>query len=338
MAVYNERPYLKGAVRSILEQTLADFEFIIVNDGSTDGTKEVLDQFADRDERIRCVHQENRGLIASLNRGLDMARGKYIARMDADDISYERRFEHQVRFLDQNPSVGVLGTQTDIIDDKGQIVDSWDLPTDPNQVAWFLLFGNCFCHPSVMMRSSLIEELGGYSGWARDAEDYELWSRAFLESRLSNLSDTLLKYRTPKIDGRKERKNQYNTERATVCNLHEKIFEEESDRKAAVFIMTMKEYGVKEAVKRCSLENPKRALRYIKKVYYIYSKKIKNSFVENEARKNFVLLQDLIKGIRINGKRKASFKEKLKSRIEPPWWEVFPWLYYYYKEKVKQKN
>jgi glycosyltransferase involved in cell wall biosynthesis len=113
MAVYNERPYLGEAVQSVIDQTFTDFEFIITNDGSTDGSKEVLERFEQSDDRICLVHRKNRGLIASLNRGLDMARGKYVARMDGDDISRPERFERQVSFLERNPEIGILCRQAD---------------------------------------------------------------------------------------------------------------------------------------------------------------------------------------------------------------------------------
>jgi glycosyltransferase involved in cell wall biosynthesis len=250
MAVYNERPYLEKAVRSIVDQTFDDFEFIIVNDGSTDGSKAVLDWFGQNDDRIRLVHQENRGLIASLNRGLDMARGEYIARMDGDDISHPERFERQVRFLEKNPEIGILGTQADIIDADGNVRKDWNwsLPTNPDVVAWRLLFSTCLHHPTVMMRHALLERLGGYAEWARHIEDRELWARAVLETRLTNLPDALFKFRRHQGSITiKKREEQIRRCTEAVAALHRAILGPSVDRQVAGFLVWMDKRGIKKA-------------------------------------------------------------------------------------------
>src|SRR5947209_7771425 len=151
MPVYNAASVVREAIESILNQTFSDFEFIIVDDGSTDDSGKILREYAGRDDRIRLYTQENHGLVASLNRYCRLANGRYIARMDADDISLPRRFEKQFHFLEAHPEVGILGTWIQDIDENGAPRTAWPVPTDPAVIQWFLMFGNCIAHPSVMV-------------------------------------------------------------------------------------------------------------------------------------------------------------------------------------------
>ncbi len=185
MSVYNGEEHLREAVDSVIAQTFADFEFLIVDDGSTDQTREILESYDDA--RIRLIEQENRGLVRSLNRALEEAKGEYVARMDADDVSLPERFSSQVAYLDEHPEVGILGTKVVYIDGTGEVVGAWEVPTLPGEVGWQLFFGTCLAHPSVMMRRELVLELGSYDGEAQHAEDYDLWARAASMTKLANL-------------------------------------------------------------------------------------------------------------------------------------------------------
>ena len=197
MSVYNGEKYLREAVDSILSQTFRDFEFLIINDGSSDGTAQILESYDD--PRMRIVYnEENIGLTRSLNKGLKLARGEYIARMDADDISLPERLEKQVEFLDAHPEVGVLGTWVEVIDGEGTVGQVWrspQVPTSPALLNWTLMFHNCLPHPSAMMRLRVIEGMGGYDPEIRYAQDYDLWARASLITDLTNLSQVLLRRR-----------------------------------------------------------------------------------------------------------------------------------------------
>ncbi|MBI2843637.1 MAG: glycosyltransferase [Armatimonadetes bacterium] len=193
MAVYNTAPYLEEAVNSILSQTRGDFEFIIVNDGSADGSGEILDNYSNMDHRIRVVHQENRGLPASLNRGIQLARGKYVARMDGDDISLPERLEKQVSFMGSNPDIGLCGTACRLFGDKSGV--SWTM-TDPEEIRCRMLFWPCVTHPTVMMRRDLILKHDLYYRTDfKQAEDYELWVRFSQVCKITNLPETLFLYR-----------------------------------------------------------------------------------------------------------------------------------------------
>lgn len=195
MSVYNGARYLPEAVASILNQTFEDFEFVIVNDGSTDGTRFYL--LSIPDPRVRIVQNpQNLGLAASLNRGLDRARGRFIARMDADDVAAPERLERQVAFLRRNPKVGVLGTGRLMIDPQGRAL-SLARPAVTNlAVRWKLLLGNPFAHPSVMVRRDLLDAHKlRYDETFRTAQDYELWTRLLPLTRGANLDEPLLYYR-----------------------------------------------------------------------------------------------------------------------------------------------
>src|SRR6476646_1873373 len=134
MAVYNSEQTAPESIESILQQTFSDFEFIIVDDGSTDSTGEILHAYARLDNRIKLYTQENLGLIASLNRHCRLAKGRYIARMDADDVSSPDRFEKQFGFLEAHPEIGVLGTWIQDIGRKDSQGVSWPVPSDPHVI------------------------------------------------------------------------------------------------------------------------------------------------------------------------------------------------------------
>ena len=195
MSVYNGEKYLAEAVDSILNQTFRDFEFLIINDGSTDATADILERYQRSDNRITVYNQENQGLIASLNRGCQLARGEYVARMDADDVSLPERLAKQVQFMDTHPDIGVVGTWVEYMDENGRRLGEWHYPTAPGVIGWHLLFWCCLAHPSVVMRRDVFLQLGFYRPQALHAEDYDLWSRAVTVTRLANIPEVLLRYR-----------------------------------------------------------------------------------------------------------------------------------------------
>lgn len=198
LPVHNGEPYLAAAVQSILAQGFADFELLIIDDGSTDRSCEIIGSFAD--PRIRLLRNaRNLRLIATLNRGLEEARGEYVARMDADDVSLPGRLEAQVSFLDQNPGVGVVGTAVQLIDAQGTPGAAVRFPVTHTLIRWALCFISPIAHPAAMMRKAVVSGLGGYSAQALHCEDYDLWWRASAVTQLANLKDVLLQLR--KHDG-----------------------------------------------------------------------------------------------------------------------------------------
>lgn len=197
MPVYNGQRFLHGATESILCQTWSDFEFLIINDGSTDNSREIISSFSD--SRIRLIdNPSNIGLTKSLNKGLELAEGEYIARQDADDISYPKRLERQVQFLNAHPDIVLLGTQARAIDEKGRPhkTNFLRIPVGMLTIRWYLMFQNAFIHSSVMFRRSTVwKELGGYDESFERAQDYELWSRAAWSFKVDNLADVLIDHR-----------------------------------------------------------------------------------------------------------------------------------------------
>lgn len=193
LSVYNAERHLRGAVNSILDQTLSDFEFIIIDDGSTDDTGKILGEY--RDPRIRLISRENRGLTHSLNEGVLAARGKYVARMDADDVSVSTRFAKQVEFLDANPHIGVVGSNYTIIDENGRPLLTTDFFTHPDELRTCLVLCNQIGHGSVMVRKEVIVKAGMYDATVGIVEDYDLWQRISGIGELANLPDVLYLWR-----------------------------------------------------------------------------------------------------------------------------------------------
>ncbi|MCX5998702.1 MAG: glycosyltransferase [Chloroflexi bacterium] len=195
MSVYNGGKYLEEAIKSILSQTLRDFEFVIINDGSTDGTAEVLARYAGTDCRLRVYHQENQGVSAARNRGFCLARGQYIAIMDADDVSLPARLAREVQFMEAHPDVGVVGTRVECMDGNGRRLNEWHYPMAPNLIGWHMIFRCCLADPSVMMRRDIVAQLCPYDASMRVAADYDMWIRALPITRLANLPEVLLRHR-----------------------------------------------------------------------------------------------------------------------------------------------
>lgn len=195
LPVYNCPRYVGAAIESILSQTFCDFEFLIIDDGSTDETSSVLKQYSD--PRIRHIRQENKGLAGTLNAGIGLARGKYIARQDQDDISLPERFERQFAYLEENPDCGLLGTWARIMETDHLAERFHRHPSDPSELRYQLLFNNPFVHSSVMIRKSVLDAVGGYSTdpERQPPEDYELWSRILQVAGVANLPEVLLYYR-----------------------------------------------------------------------------------------------------------------------------------------------
>ncbi|MFA7604690.1 MAG: glycosyltransferase [Novosphingobium sp.] len=198
MSVYNGEPYLAEAVESVLAQTFTDFEFLILDDGSSDGSRETVARLAGRDSRIRPIVRENRGLIASLNQLLAEARAPLIARMDADDACLPQRFERQVAFLGEHPDHGVVGSWSQDIDEQGRPLrcDGVDPPVSHEaMLASIESGGSMLCHPAVMFRTEVVRAAGGYRPAFRHCEDLDLWLRLATRTRIANIPERLLRYR-----------------------------------------------------------------------------------------------------------------------------------------------
>ena len=192
MPVYNGEKYLRKAIESILNQTFKDFEFLIINDGSSDDSVKIIEEYGKNDSRIRLVHNEtNMNLVPSLNRGLELAQGEYIARMDCDDISLPKRLEKQVAFMDKNADIAVCGSWIRMFDKANDVVR---YPERHDNIKCSLLFYNALAHPSVIMRRSFLNKF--QVRYERIlAEDYDIWQRLSFIGKLHNIPEILLNYR-----------------------------------------------------------------------------------------------------------------------------------------------
>ena len=195
MAVKNGGQLMREAIDSILNQTFTDFEFIIINDGSTDNTLEILSEY--KDPRIQVYSQENRGVARSANRGLAIAKGKYIARQDHDDISLPTRLAKQVEYLEAHPECGLLGTAAEIWSPSGPTGRYHDHPTENNSLQIELLFDNPFVHTSCVFRREAIRRVGAYNPLREitPLDDYEFIARMSASYEVANLSERLVIYR-----------------------------------------------------------------------------------------------------------------------------------------------
>jgi len=198
MAVRDGERTVGEAVEGILRQSFTDFEFVVVDDGSTDGTAAALASF--RDERLTILQNERPlGLTQSLNRGLARASGEYLARQDADDRSAPERLARQVGFLDAHPEVALVGTWYRKIDDAGRVLASQQLPRGSTELRWHLIFYSPFVHSSVMIRSAALEVVGTYDEALVYAQDYDLWCRIAKRYALANVDDYLVDYRVSPV-------------------------------------------------------------------------------------------------------------------------------------------
>ncbi|MDX2173404.1 MAG: glycosyltransferase [Bacteroidota bacterium] len=193
LPVYNAQDYIKESIDSILNQTYKNFEFIIINDGSTDKSEEIILSF--NDSRIKYFSQKNIGLAGTLNVGLNFATGIYIARQDQDDISHKDRLEKQIDYLEKNPSILLLGTRAKIFSNSQQDLRFHNHATHPAELKFDLLFDNPFVHSSVMFKKEIINEIGNYNTDKSFFEDYELWSRFSAKGSVANLKNVLVDYR-----------------------------------------------------------------------------------------------------------------------------------------------
>jgi glycosyltransferase involved in cell wall biosynthesis len=192
MPVHNSERFVREAIQSILAQTFTDFELVVIDDGSTDTSLHIIQSFSDR-RIVRLRNEANLGLPATLNRGISVARGQYIARNDADDLSQPRRLQDQFEFLETHPDTGLLGTAIQVIDSSGKAHRPGLFPTQNSVLQWRLLFSNPFAHSSVMYRRDLVRQLGGYRPMV--GEDHDLWLRISRQTSLANLPQKLIRLR-----------------------------------------------------------------------------------------------------------------------------------------------
>ena len=199
LPVWNGEAFLEAAVESILRQTLSSFELIVIDDGSTDASAAIAENFARSDDRVRLLRRAHEGLSAALNAGIAAARGEYIARMDADDVSVPQRLEKQVSYLDAHPACVAIGSWIDVVDEAGLPLGVKTFRERHEQISAALFRGiSPMAHPTVVMRGDVLRATGGYDARFYPSEDLDLWFRLADRGELANLGEVLLRHRRHK--------------------------------------------------------------------------------------------------------------------------------------------
>lgn len=196
MPCFNSEKTLKQAVDSVLNQTFQSFELIVVDDGSTDNSYKILTEFAYKDSRVKVFKNEkNLGLMITLNKAISLASSDYLARLDSDDEMLPTRLEKQKKFLDENPDIAAVGSWYFFMGRSITQDILFKLPVTPEDIQRDILKENPICHPSVMMRKSLLQEVGGYRSEFKNSEDYDLWLRLTKTYKVANIPEPLIRYR-----------------------------------------------------------------------------------------------------------------------------------------------
>lgn len=193
MPVYNGEKYIEETIKSVLNQTYADFEYIIIDDGSVDDTLNIINTFSDN--RIIVIKANHGGIVKALNLGLEKSSGEYIVRIDADDICVQNRFEILINYMEKHKDVVVCGSWATKIDEKGIVTGNMIYPPiDDKNIVKYAFLHNPFIHPSVIFRKSVLVQVGKYRSFKHN-EDYELWTRMLKKGKGHNIPEELIRYR-----------------------------------------------------------------------------------------------------------------------------------------------
>jgi hypothetical protein len=199
LPVWNGETFLARAIESMQRQTFSSFELIVIDDGSTDRTAAIAEEFASADHRVRLVRRRHEGLSATLNAGIAAARGEYVARMDADDISVPERLQKQVAYLDAHPACVAIGAWIEVVDEAGRHIGLKTFVTTHDEISAALL--RCvspMAHPTVVARRDVLRGAGGYDARRYPSEDLDLWFRLAESGELANIGEALLQHRRHK--------------------------------------------------------------------------------------------------------------------------------------------
>jgi glycosyltransferase involved in cell wall biosynthesis len=225
MPVYNSEPYVAGAVRSILDQTFRDYEFIILDDGSTDGSLAVIQEIARRDSRIRVISRPNSGQTRAMNELVREARGELIVRMDSDDYSFPDRIEQQLAFLRANPDVVAVGGEVIWMDRDGDVIRTFCVGHTHEQIDAAQMSGvaSAVSQPASMIRRQALLDIGGYRNELEPAEDFDLFLRLAERGKLANLDRVVLRYRIhPGGSGGRQRQAQNRMKDQALSDAHQR--------------------------------------------------------------------------------------------------------------------
>lgn len=309
LPVFNAKDYIKEAIQSILDQSYENFELIIINDGSSDGTLDVILSF--KSDKIKLISRENKGLVYSLNEGIKISQGKYIARMDADDISIHSRLSEQVKFMQEHENVGICGSFVERFEGEGSHYNEvvWKLPSEDADLRVRLLFGVPFAHPSIMMRKDIILKYNlYYNEIYKNAEDYKLWVDFSRYTKFANIQKVLLRYRYLQTSITRASDNKKDDERfLTISKIFNEVLENleiklsQKERKLH-FILTLN-----ERIQQSQID--------LKVLSEYFTKIIKSNekirYFDNIALKNYLSLKFLVVAFFICKKKDVKFLNAL---------------------------
>lgn len=194
MPVFNGEKFLKSSIKSILDQTYKNFELIIINDGSKDSSLDIIKNF--KDKRVKVINNvHNLGITKSLNKGIRISKGEFIARCDADDINFPNRFNTQLKFLRYNRQFAIVGSNATLIDEDGKSITNTEISDTSKILKRSMFIKNNVIHSSVMFRKEVLEDVGLYDEFFVAAEDYELWLRILSKRKIHNLKNVLIQRR-----------------------------------------------------------------------------------------------------------------------------------------------
>lgn len=278
LPVYNSQKYIEQSINSILNQTYKNFELIIINDGSTDNSETIIKNISD--SRIVYVYQKNQGLANTLNNGLKIAKGDFIARQDHDDISYAARFEKQIDYFIKHPKCGLLGTWASVVDETGKKINHYHQhPTSNFDLKLFLLFDNPFVHTSVMFKKEIVTNCGKYNELLNGlVQDFEYWFRISKTYQVANLPEVLIDYRQLSSGMSFTEKNYTSIVQEQSYN-HIKSFANSTDSDSSKLLSQFFHGTNKGTNKKHEINN---ALHLLKKI----AKQFNVAITENELNKN----------------------------------------------------
>lgn len=290
LPIYNGEKYIYQAIESVLNQTYANFELIIIDDGSTDSSKTIISSFDD--QRIVLVSRENRGLIASLNQGIELSKGAYIARMDADDICYVDRLEQQINFFKTHPNIGTLFSGIEYINPDGQVFDKNIAGKSYLLEPVELLFGCPVCHPTAVFNMQTLSKTDiQYDQSYNKTEDFELWTRLVTISDIGVLAKPLLQYRVHpgSITSLGNAEQRHTAIKALRANLTGNVSDYISNQISVLFNNTEARYSVFKTLKAIT-------------VVFVQLKKINKTFSRMKYVKKSVRLLHAIVSLRLKTK------------------------------------
>lgn len=288
MAVYNGEKYVARTIDSILGQHFQDFEFVIVDDGSTDSTLSILDAYAAKDARIKIHRLSHTGKVTAFNTGFQRAQGEFIALTGADDISLPIRLTQQVNFLQEHADIGVVGSWVELIDGDSKPYGSFQYPTSPAVIAWSLCLRSPIAAPAAMMRRSVVESVG----WCREtaSEDYDLWSRISMKTDLANMPKILVQYRIwPGNFSSTHKPQEEETARMVIQERAQYFLGEKISDEAALALRLPIEGSA-----TASLDQIKMASTLYRRLYRAFIRKRPLSFADSQTIRNMVSEYELL--------------------------------------------